>query len=409
MTGSWAERRTLVAAAAGLTVGVLVAVLGAVLVWPDSESSPSTVTDGVEAPSVPPAPTPTDILESDPSDTESAPDGDEGETEDDWSEGDSGGEPEEAPPIADAAAAGEGPLPDASPVTCPAPTVEVSDAGELADALGDADPGDVIEMSDGTYAGNFVTTDSGTASAPIFLCGSADAVIDGGDIEGGYSLHLDGATYWRLVGFSVSGGQKGVMADGTVGSVIQGLTVSGTGDEAIHLRSDSTDNVVLDNTISDTGHRRDTYGEGVYIGSAVSNWCTYTDCKADRSDRNVVKDNTITGTSSEAIDIKEGTTGGVVVGNTFDGSAMTDGDSWVDVKGNNYLIADNTGVHSEKNGFQTHQILPGWGDLNVFTGNHADVGSSDYAIAAWPEESNVVKCDNTFANAAEGLSNIPCT
>ena len=114
-------------------------------------------------------------------------------------------------------------------------------------------------------------------------------MLDGGDIEGGYALHLDGAQYWRLVGFTVSDGQKGVMADGTVGSVIQGLTVTGTGDEAIHLRTHSTDNVVSRNTISDTGHRRDKFGEGVYIGSAVSNWCTYTDCEADRSDRNVVR------------------------------------------------------------------------------------------------------------------------
>ncbi|WP_226926404.1 hypothetical protein, partial [Pseudomonas sp. K8] len=194
-----------------------------------------------------------------------------------------------------------------------------------------------------------------------------------------------------------------------VGSVIQGLTVSGTGDEAVHLRSNSTDNVVLGNTISDTGNRRDKYGEGVYIGSAVSNWCTYTDCDADRSDRNVVMGNTISGTSSESIDVKEGTTGGAVLGNTFDGAGMTGADSWVDVKGNNYLIQGNTGTNAEKNGMQTHQILDGWGDFNVFAANSLDVGSSDFAIASWPEESNVVRCDNTFVNAAEGLSNIPCT
>src|SRR6185436_18008372 len=101
------------------------------------------------------------------------------------------------------------------------------------------------------------------------------------DVEAGYVLHLDGAQYWRLVGFSVTNGQKGVMADQTVGTVVQGLTVHGIGDEAIHLRDNSTDNVVLDNTIRDTGLRRDDYGEGVYIGTAVSNWCTYTNCQPD--------------------------------------------------------------------------------------------------------------------------------
>jgi hypothetical protein len=199
------------------------------------------------------------------------------------------------------------------------------------------------------------------------------------------------------------------MADRTVGSVIQGITVTGVGDEAIHLRDNSTDNVVADNTISDTGLRRDKFGEGVYVGTAVSNWCSYTDCQPDRSDRNVVMGNTITGVSSEAVDIKEGTTGGVVAGNTFDGSGATGADSWVDVKGNSYLIADNIGTNAEEDGFQTHQILPGWGDLNVFTGNDATVNGRGFAIASWPEESNVVRCDNTFSGAPEGLSNIPCT
>jgi hypothetical protein len=409
MTPDWRQRPALVAAV-GAAAGVLVTAVLAALVWPDS-TPPGAGADGaVDTPSVRPSPSQTDIVptESPSSETPSA-SSESSESSDGDGEDHSGDEPEDAPPQADAAPAGQGQLPDSSSVTCPEATSTVSDASGLEDALAGAEPGDTIELDDGTYAGNFGTTVSGTADEPIFLCGSADAVIDGGDIEGDYAFHLDGAKYWRLVGFTVSGGQKGVVADGTVGSVIQGLTVTGTGDEAIHLRSDSTDNVVLDNTISDTGNRNDKYGEGVYVGSAVSNWCTYTDCQADRSDRNVVKGNTISDTSSESVDIKEGTTGGLVVDNTFDGAGMTGADSWVDVKGNNYLIQGNTGTNAEKNGMQTHQILPGWGDFNVFSGNHLDVGSSDYAIASWPEESNVVTCDNTFANAAEGLSNIPCT
>lgn len=410
MTPWWRDPR-LLPGLAGAVGGVVLSALVVVLVWPEDPAVDSGAEGVAGTPSVRPSPTPPDILSGGPptsAPTETEDTGGE-QADDESDEGDSYPDPEDAPPLEDAPPAGEGDLPDASPVTCASPTTTVSDADELAEALASASPGDRIGLADGTYAGNFVTTASGTPGEPIFLCGSSDAVIDGGDIEGDYSLHLDGARYWRLVGFSVIGGQKGVVADGTVGTVIQGLSVSGTGDEAVHLRSHSTDNVVLDNTISDTGNRRDKYGEGVYIGSAVSNWCTYTDCEPDRSDRNVVKGNTISDTSSESVDVKEGTTGGVIVGNTFDGAGMTGADSWVDVKGNNYLIQGNTGVYAEKNGMQTHQILDGWGDFNVFTGNFLDVGSSDYAIAAWPEESNVVTCDNTFVNAAEGLSNIPCT
>ncbi|WP_244928677.1 right-handed parallel beta-helix repeat-containing protein [Nocardioides sp. W7] len=403
---SWLTRprAALAAACAG---GLVVAV--AVGVWPDagdaSDPGPAVPVAEVDVPSVAPAPTPTDLTtDPDPAPMSPTP----SETAD-HEGGDAGDEPAPAPLLADAAPAGEGPLPDSRPVSCPTATVSVSDSVGLADALAAARPGDVIELADGDYAGNFVATASGEQGAPIFLCGSSSAVIDGGDIEGDYTLHLDGATHWRLVGFTVTGGLKGVMADGTVGSVIQGLTVRGTGDEAVHLRSNSTDNVVADNTISDTGNRREKYGEGVYLGTAVSNWCTYTACQVDRSDRNVVTRNTFSDITSEAVDVKEGTTGGVVSDNTIDGSGMTEADSWIDVKGNNYLVEGNTGTSSVEDGFQTHQILDGWGDLNVFARNHADVGGPGQAISSWPPGSNVVRCDNTFERAADGLSNIPCT
>jgi hypothetical protein len=399
-------------AAAAAAAGVLVTSLGAALLWPEPrlvQSQPPT------PPAVSPPPSlasmPTDLPTFDPTSTDERPtdeqsdagDDDGGDEEDWWDR-----EPADAPPLADAPPAGQGPLPDASPVECPAPTVTVDSAEELEEALEDADPGDSIALEDGTYVGEFVATASGTESEPIFLCGGAGAVLDGDDIEGGYVFHLDQAKYWRVVGFTVTNGQKGVMADGTVGTTIQGLTVHHIGDEAIHLRNNSTDNVVLGNTISDLGLRRDKYGEGVYIGTAVSNWCEYTDCQPDRSDRNVIRGNAIARNTSEAIDIKEGTTGGVVIGNTFDGSAITGADSWVDVKGNNWLIAQNTGAHSPGDGFQTHQILDGWGDHNVFSGNTARVDGPGFGFSMTPAESNVVTCDNTATGAAEGFSNIDC-
>lgn len=381
-------------------LGVLLTAAVALVVWPDGDTPPVV---SVEVPEVPPSPETTELEEASESPSVEP-------TEEETDEPEEGEEPSEAALLPDASPAGEGPLPSDDPVSCPDATVEVDDAAALQAALDDAGPGTSIALADGTYEGDFVATGSGTADQPVFLCGSSDAVLDGGDVEeDGYTFHLDGAEHWRLVGFSVTGGQKGVMADGTVGSVIQGLTVSGIGDEAIHLRRHSTDNLVLDNTISDTGLREADYGEGVYLGSAVSNWCTYTACEPDRSDRNVVKDNDISGTTSEPIDVKEGTTGGVLVGNVIDGSAMTESDTWVNLKGNNYLVQGNTGTSASENGFETHDILPGWGDFNVFDANTGTVDGSGYGIASWPEGSNVVRCSNDLAGVPEGLSNIPCT
>jgi hypothetical protein len=287
----------------------------------------------------------------------------------------------------------------------------VDSASTLQSALDRAQPGDVIQIAPGTYTGNFVITPSGTPSDPITLCGSVDSILDGGDVEGGYVVHLNGASYWHLVGFTVTNGQKGVMADGTVGSVIRGLTVTRIGDEAIHLRRFSTDNLVTGNDVSVTGLRREKFGEGIYIGTAESNWCDITGCEPDTSDRNVVEDNTIHQTTAEAIDVKEGTTGGIVRGNTFDGSGMHDdgADSWVDIKGNDWLIEGNVGTDSLLDGFQTHEILDGWGTRNVFRGNTANVNGPGFGFSLTPARDNVVTCDNQASAAGEGLANVTCS
>ncbi|WP_242682632.1 right-handed parallel beta-helix repeat-containing protein [Desertivibrio insolitus] len=296
-----------------------------------------------------------------------------------------------------------------APADCPEPTTSVATAEELQSALDGASPGDVIEIEDGHYVGEFLATVSGTEDEPITLCGGTEAILDGGDYEGDYVFHLDGAKYWHLLGFTVTNGQKGVMADGTVGSIIEGLTVTGIGDEAIHLRKFSTDNVVTGNFISVTGLRRPKFGEGVYIGTAESNWCDMSDCKPDNSDRNIVENNTISETSSEAIDVKEGTSFGIVRNNTFDGSGIIDADSWVDIKGNDWVIEGNVGRNSPLDGFQTHEILDGWGTRNVFRGNTAEVNGPGFGFSLTPVRENVVECDNEVIGAAEGDMNVDCS
>ena len=296
----------------------------------------------------------------------------------------------------------------ASVSPCPAATIDVATADELEAALDDAAPGDVIELAEGTYLGTFATTASGTTEDPIVLCGTSSAILDGDGVRGGYGLHLDGASHWRLVGFTVRNAQKGVMVDHGSFNVIEGLTVTHIGDEAIHLRSFSSDNVVRGNTISETGLRRDKFGEGVYVGSAQSNWCKHSDCEPDESDRNVVEGNTIFDTGAESVDLKEGTTGGVVRNNSFDGDGMTGGDSWVDAKGSDWQIVDNVGVNSPQDGFQMHEIVEGWGTGNVFRGNTAEVNGPGFGFAATNTDGNVIGCDNYVTAADEGFSDQDC-
>lgn len=287
---------------------------------------------------------------------------------------------------------------------------DVSTADQLRAALDQAQPGTVIHLRDGTYSGQFEITTAATADRPITLCGSRAAVLDGGPVdEDGYTLHLRDADHWRLSGFTIHGGQKGLMIDSTRGALIEGLLIHEVGDEAVHLRTASSDNTVQANTIRRTGLRKEKFGEEIYVGSARSNWCTYSNCEPDRSDRNTIQGNDIADTTSEAIDIKEGTSNGVLRGNTFSGAAMTAAGSWVDIKGNNWTIADNIGVDAPEDGFQSHKILDGWGERNTFHGNIATVNASGYAINITKKDlGNAVSCTNRATNADAGLSNIPC-
>jgi parallel beta-helix repeat protein len=309
------------------------------------------------------------------------------------------------------ATASAGVAPSTASVACGVKGTTVSTADGLQSALDNAKPGSTILLKSGTYIGNFEASVSGTVSQPITVCGPKDAVLDGNTIDKNYVFHLDHASYWKLLGFTVQNGQKGVVTDGSVGSLIQGLTVTDIGDEGIHLRDFSTDNTVDGNTVSGTGKLRAKYGEGIYIGSAVSNWGEYSGGNPDASDRNVISDNTISDTTAESVDIKEGTSDGVLKGNTFDGSALQEkgADSWVDVKGDGWVISGNTGTNSPNDGFQTHQIVKGMGTDNVFSNNVAHVNGPGYGFSLTPVLGNIVECNNTVTGAASGTANVSCS
>ncbi|NGO69585.1 right-handed parallel beta-helix repeat-containing protein [Streptomyces boncukensis] len=256
-------------------------------------------------------------------------------------------------------------------------TVEVHDAAELKDALAQARGGDTIRLADGVYRGNFKTSRAGGAGSPVTLTGSPDAVLTAG---GGYGLHLNRASHWNLRGFTVTGGQKGIVMDGADGVHIDGVTVHGLDMEAVHWRSSSSDGSIRNSTIRDTGNNGRGMGEGVYVGSAGGT--------GDRSDSILIENNTLgPDIGGENIDIKEGTTGARIIGNTFDGSGLTGAnydDSWVDIKGNDVLVEDNVGRNTTNDGFQTHEVQDGWGCGAVFRGNRADLtgatGGDRYAI-----------------------------
>ncbi|MER8236336.1 discoidin domain-containing protein [Streptomyces sp. NPDC094049] len=255
--------------------------------------------------------------------------------------------------------------------------VDVATAAELQTALANAQPGQTIRLAAGEYRGAFVTQKAGTASAPITLTGPPSAALvndgpsgtapscpaPGGGWDSGYGLWLYGAPYWKLTGFTVKESKKGVVLDNSHHVTVDGLNIHHVDEEGIHFRRSSADGVIQNSTITHTGLVQPGYGEAVYIGSASSNWaCHGNSGGVDRSDRVQVIGNKLgPNVAAEHIDIKEGTSNGVIRRNTFNGTGITgqnSADSWVDAKGIGYLIENNTGTFASPgtfaNGYETH-------------------------------------------------------
>jgi CHAT domain-containing protein len=293
--------------------------------------------------------------------------------------------------------------------------VNVDTADELTDALSGAKPGTLIRLAPGTYEGNFKASAAGAPDNPISVCGPREAVLDGGTTATGYVVHLDKVSGWILSGFTVTRGKKGVMLDESSENLLTGLLIHDIGEEAVHFRRFSSQNTISLSEIRDTGKETPGFGEGVYIGSAVSNWDSITGSSdvPDTSDNNKVLTTLFgPGITAEHIDVKEGTTGGEVRGNTFYGAGISGAnfaDSWMDVKGNGYQIEENTGDGSPNDGFQTHVAVSGWGNDNVFSKNTAGVNGPGFGFSvAKSSQGNVVKCDNVVTGAAAGFANVDC-
>ncbi|HEV2345316.1 MAG TPA: carbohydrate binding domain-containing protein [Actinocrinis sp.] len=325
--------------------------------------------------------------------------------------------PTPTPSSSASASASASPSPSASSTSSSGTTVDVSTGSQLSQALKSVVPGETIRLAAGTYSGQYNATISGTAGSPITLTGPSTAVITGSSVDSAYGVHLQ-ASYWILRGFSVTTFQKGVVVDGGAHDTIDGLTVYDIGDEAIHLRAFSSNDIVENCHVHDTGKYQAGYGEGIYIGSAQSNWGTYSGGQPDTSNNDVVQNNTLgPNITAENIDIKEGTTGGLVQGNSFDATGEAGANSavaWVDVKGNGYQVNGNTGVNAYQQGILVEQLYTGFGCGNTFKGNTLDLGSAPgYGFdikdqTACTSNPNVVYASNNVTGGA-GASTIPIT
>jgi regulation of enolase protein 1 (concanavalin A-like superfamily) len=327
--------------------------------------------------------------------------------------------------------------------------VSPADSAALDADLASAVPGTMIELranttytASGTPQRFRIVGRNGTATSKIYLCGPRSAVLrstitlvdaDDGGMSTNYGLWLSNSSHWVIDGFTVRTVNKGVMLDGSSNNTVRYLHVHELGEEAIHLRRSSSDNIVEYNLIENTGNRVPGFGEAIYVGTAAGNWVKVMGTlTADKSDNNTIRFNT-TRSRSEGVDVKEGTRNGRIEGNTIHGtflagSAQTSADSCMELKGTAYLVKSNHCETTLADGLQVKNqhssactsagtSCPDSGKNNIFELNSTNMRTpgggtaTGYSIQLGSSATgNTVRCNNTHTNkAASYKTNVTCT
>lgn len=320
------------------------------------------------------------------------------------------------------------------PENCPTPTVTVSTDYQLRTALSKVKAGDVIKLKDGKYSkfafnGSLLTGDKPTESNPIWICGSPNTIVNAGSVStSGNGLSVSNASYLNVAGINFTGGHRGINVTYSDHVTLTGNTVKRVGLEAIHLMNQTVDSTVVRNTIEDTGLHIAEYGEAVYVGTSEPNWAQYNKGLPDTSDRNRILNNTLTRISGECVDVKSGTSDGVIRGNICDAGfigardpqAVDHTTNWIALRGNTWLVDGNTFITTAGkvvnkkvlNGIQVFSNAKNYGGFgNVIRGNVSQswTDTMQYSVMnANPLKGNIAACDNSFHFAGKTTYQFGC-
>ncbi|MCH7730829.1 right-handed parallel beta-helix repeat-containing protein [Patescibacteria group bacterium] len=205
----------------------------------------------------------------------------------------------------------------------------------IQEAINLAQPGDTINLADGTYSQDIITKRDGTKNRPITIKGSADAILKG---EMKARIFEVNHSYIYVEGFTIDGLREPDEASsyrkkhkllfihgkkpkrGPKGIKVTNMTFRNAGGECLRLRYFVEETEIAYNTFSNCGiydfkfNGGGKNGEAIYIGTSSKQWDdgkNPTD-DPDQSSNNWIHDNTMDTQGNECVDIKEGATDNII-------------------------------------------------------------------------------------------------
>ncbi|MBE0390204.1 Ig-like domain-containing protein [Flavobacterium sp. PL002] len=237
-------------------------------------------------------------------------------------------------------------------------TIICTTVAQIKAAMADAQPGDEIIINPGVYLSDSKVIDginkyncfsglaNGTTSKPIILRGSS--TTNKTILKPASNLDLTtpvlGITgdYWIIKDLEISNGLRGVNLDTANNCQLINLEIHTIAQEALHIRSNSSYNLVQNCKIYNTGITSPGYGEGIYIGTDQASHSSY----SPNCDNNTIEGCTFgPNIKAECIDIKEGTQYTIVRNCTFTAAGISNvnsADAFMDIKGGYTFVYNNT-------------------------------------------------------------------
>lgn len=137
-------------------------------------------------------------------------------------------------------------------------------------ALGLLAPGGTVQFTEGVYEPLTISNISGAAGAPIRLTASGRVEFRDTDYRSGAGILVENAAHIEITGMNVRQALWGIYVDNSQNIKISKNDVSDIGQEGIRVKGGSSQIRIEENSISLTGRRSDNgpaNGEGIYIGT----------------------------------------------------------------------------------------------------------------------------------------------